>query len=179
MVKVTPLTDEDLAPRGNNNYFDEGVHNIYITKAVRGTTDNGKEYVEFTVLGEEDQEGTARLWFTTDKSAKYALSILAGIAVHNKDTEADKQKVRDAFKKITDTDEVSNKFLERFKNYKAWYRVSKSDRTYTAQDGSTKYSYDKDIAGYELKPKQLTAEQLTADFLAEGEASDPDAIPFE
>lgn len=175
MVKVN-LTDEDMTTRKSNNYFEEGVHQVIITNAERGETTGGKEYVEFSLLGQEDQEGTARLWFTTEKSAKYALSVLAGIAVHNKETEEEKQKVREAFKKITDTDQVDNKFLDRFKNMDAWYSVYKSDRTYTAQDGSTKNSYDKNIHSYQPKPK---AQSILDEFKATGEVVSTDEIPFE
>lgn len=175
MVKVS-LTDEDMKSRKSNNYFEEGVHEVIITKAERGETTGGKEYVEFTLLGQEDQEGTARLWFTTEKSAKYALGVLAGIAVHNKESEDEKEKVREAFKKITDTDQVDDKFLARFKNMDAWYSVYKSDRTYTAQDGSTRNSYDKNIHSYQPKPK---AQDLLTEFKTTGEVVSTDEIPFD
>lgn len=172
MVKVQ-LTDEDLVER-NNNYFAEGEHEVLITDAERGVTDSGKEYVEFTVLGHGDEVDTARMWFTTDKAAKYTLSILAGIASHNKSSEADKQTVRDAFKKITDTDLVDDKFLEKFKDMDAFFTVYKSDRTYTTASGETRNSYDKNIYGYMPKPRKVTAEQIMA-------ASTPvssDDVPF-
>lgn len=177
MVKVS-LTDEDLAERGNNNYFEEGEHEVLITKAERGTTDSGKDYVEFTVLGHDDESDTARLWFTTDASAKYALSILAGIASHNKHSDIDKKKVRDAFKAITDTDEVDDKFLARYKEMDAFFTVYKSDRTYLGNDGTTKHSFDKNIYGYMPKPKKQTAEDLISDFKATGDEISTDDIPF-
>ena len=176
MVKVN-LTDEDLATRGQSNYFSEGEYEVLIQKAERGTTTAGKDYVEFSVLGHEDQTDTARLWFTTDASAKYSLSILAGIAIHNKQTEADKASVRTAFKKITDTDQVDDKFLAKFNDMDAFFQVHKSRiRTYIGIDGTEKPSYDKNIYGYMPKPKQLTAEQLVADM----KSGEPftDEVPF-
>ena len=173
MVKVN-LTDEDLATRGDKKYFNEGEYEVLIQNVELGTTDSGKAYVELTVLGHDDETDTARLWFTTDKSAKYSLSILAGIAVHNKQTEADKAGVRTAFKKITDTDQVDDKFLAKFKEMDAFFTVYKSDRTYTNANGEEKHSYDKNIYGYMPKPKQLTAEQLVA---KEGEPF-TDEVPF-
>lgn len=174
MVKVN-LTDEDLAER-NTNYFSEGEHEVAIVKAERGTTDAGKEYVEFTVQGKNEEEGTARLWFTTDASAKYALSIMAGIAVHNKDTDAEKAKVREAFKAIQDTDVVDDKFLKKFENMLAFYQVSKSDRTYMNAAGETKNSYDRNIYGYMPKPKAPSAEATAAaDLQKPVDVSD---IPF-
>lgn len=176
MVKVN-LTDEDLAPRGNNNYFKEGEHEVLIVKAERGTTSGGKDYVEFTVMGHNDETDTARLWFTTEKSCKYALSIMAGIASHNKQTEAEKQKVREAFKAIQDTDVIDDKFLEKFKDMDAFFTVYKSDRTYTGTDGSTKNSYDKNIYGYMPAPR-LTASPSTPSPLEGSQPIDLSEIPF-
>lgn len=170
------LTDEDLATRGDTKYFSEGIHEVAIVKAERGKH-NGKEYVEFKLEGENGETDTARLWFTTDKSAKYALSIMAGVAVHNKDSEAEKEGVRSAFKKITDTDQVDNKFLAKFEGMVAFFQVAKSDtRTYTDASGETKPSYDKNIYGYRPKEK--------VDHIAEAKAEmlkpiDPNEIPFE
>lgn len=174
MVKVN-LTDEDLAPRGESNYFTEGVHEVLIEKAERGVHD-GKEYVEFTVKGENGETDTTRLWFTTEKSCKYALSILAGIATHNKESEADKQKVRDAFKQITDTDQVDDKFLKKFENDHAFFSVYKSDtRTYTNAQGETKPSFDKNLYGYKPNEKK----DLVADAKAELQKPiDLSEIPF-
>lgn len=156
MVKVN-ITDEDMAPR-NNNYFDEGVHEVVIAKAERGTTDNDKDYVELTVQGQNEEEGTARLWFTTEAAGNYALSILAGIAVHNKESETDKQKVRDAFKKIDDTDLVDDAFLKKFVEMEAFYMVQMSDRTYVNNQGETKNSYDRNIYGYSPTMKTRVVE---------------------
>lgn len=168
------LTDEDLATRGDKNYFSEGEHEVLIQKAERGTTDAGKAYVEFTVLGQNDESDTARLWFTTEKSCVYALSILAGIAVHNKATDAEKTAVRDAFKKITDTDQVNAAFLAKFKEMDAFFTVYKSDRTYTTASGETKHSYDKNITGYMPKAKATTMKQ----DIAAGQNVDLSEIPF-
>jgi len=174
MVKVS-ITDEDMAPR-NSNYFDEGVHEVMIVKAERGRTDSGKDYVEFTVEGQGGESGTARLWFTTEAASNYALSILAGIAVHNKKTEEDKNKVRTAFKDIKDTDVIDDKFLKKFEQMDAWYTVQQSDRQYINNKGETKYSYDKNIYGYEpkLKSRPVTADQLKS----VSEPVDNDDIPF-
>lgn len=174
MVKVS-ITDEDMAPR-SNNYFDEGVHEVRIDKVERGRTDGGKDYVEFTVEGQNGESGTARLWFTTEPASNYALSILAGIAVHNKQTDAEKDKARTAFKAIKDTDIIDQKFLDKFVDMDAWYTVQQSDRTYINSKGETKYSYDKNIYGYEpkLKARPVTAEQLAS----VSEPIDDDEIPF-
>ena len=153
------LTDEDLATRGDRTYFAEGEHEVLIEKAERGTTDAGKEYVEFSVLGHADERDTARLWFTTDASAKYAMSIMAGIAVHNKQTEAEKASVRTAWKSITDTDKIDAKYLANFKDKDAFFTVHQSERTYTTPSGETRHSYDKNIYGYMPKPKATTVQQ--------------------
>jgi len=168
------LTDEDLSKRGNSNYFSEGVHEVLIQKAERGTTDAGKDYVEFTVIGHADEEGTARLWFSTEAGSKYALSIMAGVAVHNKQTEEEKAGVRTAFKAIDDTDKVDTKFLAKFKEMDAFYMVQQSDRTYTNAQGETKNSYDRNIYGYEPKMKAMTADQL----ISSGTPVSTDDVPF-
>lgn len=176
MVKVNPLTDEDLKPRGGGKWFDEGVYPVVITEAKRGKTDSGKEYVQLDVLGEADQEGNARLWFTTDKAASYALSILAGIAVHNNEGEPAKQKVRDAFKKITDTDEIDAKFLARYKGMDAWVLVYEDTNGQQKPGGG--YYKRTDIYGYQVQPRstQATIESL---FPGGEGVDDKDSIPFE
>ena len=173
MVKVT-MTDEDLATRTGGNYFSEGVHEVLIRKAERGTTAAGKDFAEITVLGHDDEEGTARLWFSTEAGAKYALSILSGIAVHNREGDAAKEKARATFKAITDTDEVDDKFLARFVEMDAWFLVQKSGGTYQNAEGETKDSYDRNIYGYEPKMKPMTAEQL----ISSGTPVSTDDVPF-
>jgi hypothetical protein len=168
------ITDEDLVQR-NNQYFAEGEHEVVITEAKRGVTDAGKEYVEFTVAGHDDETGKARLWFSTEAGSKYALSILAGIASHNKQTDAEKEKVRDAFKAITDTDQVDDKFLAKFKDMDAFFTVYMSDRTYINSAGETKNSYDSNIYGYMPKPK--VAKPTTVESLM-GEEISTDDVPF-
>ena len=54
-----------------------------------------QKYLEFALLGPDDQEGLARLYLT-EMAAPYTRNTLAQISVHNADTEA-KQKVRDYF----------------------------------------------------------------------------------
>lgn len=178
MVKVN-ITEEDMIESGNN-YFEQGVHEVTIKEAKRGATNDGKDFVEFELAGTEGQSGTARVWLTTEKAAKYALGILAGIMVHNKKTEAEKAKTRDNFKLITDTDQLDKAFLDRFNGFKAWYQVEKSDRTYVANDGTTKYSFDKNIYGYEPKPRQKTAAELVEAFKNDGASAplDLSEIPF-
>lgn len=167
------LTDEDLKERTQSKYFAEGLHEVLIVSAERGTTDAGKDYVEFTVLGHDDEEGTARLWFSTEAGSKYALSIMSGIAVHNKQTDAEKEGVRTAFKAIDDTDKVDAKFLAKFKDMDAFYLVQQSDRTYTNAQGETKHSYDHNIAGYPMQPKKTTVESLLG-----GTPVSTDDVPF-
>lgn len=178
MVKIN-LTDEDLATRGTSNYFSIGEHEVLIQKAERGTTADGKDYVEFTVLGQDDESDTARLWFTTEKASIYAMSIMSGIAVHNRKTDAEKKTARDAIKAIKDTDLVDAKFLAKFVNMDAFYSVYQSTRTYTGKDGSQKFSYDKNIYGYAPNPRKTTAADLINDFKANGEAVNVAEIPFE
>jgi len=176
-MKVS-LTDEDLKVRGDQNYFPLGFHEVGVTSAKRGVTANGKEFAEFEVLSADDEDytGTARLWFSSDKSTKYALSILSGIASHNKETEAEKQKVNEAFKKITDTDQVDDKFLERFVGMEAFYEVADNGRTYTNESGQVRPSYDRNIYGYR---KAQSRRQQVDNLISNSEdVSDSSDIPF-
>lgn len=172
MVKIN-LTDEDL-DRTPGNYFTEGVHKVKIDSIERDNMDDGRAFLTVKVTGEDDQEGTARLWLHTEGGAKYSLSILSGIVSHSKKTEADKAKVRESFKAINDTDELDSKFLARFKGLEAWYEVEKTDRTYTNADGETKNSYNRNVYGYEPKPKKVTVE----DIMGGAESISSNDIPF-
>lgn len=176
MVKVAePLTDESFETKGGN-YFDPGIYEVYIQGFKRGKTPNtGSEFVEFDVLGSEDQEGKVRLYLT-EKSAHFSLRTLGTIAVHNKEGEAEKQKVRDAFKKILDTDQLTDAMLKRFIGMQAWILVEE-DKNAPKPNGGYYLRYN--LYGYEPKPRKQTAEELINEFKAGGEPVDTDEIPFD
>ena len=175
MVKMNPMDDKDFETR--KPYFAAGVHEVYIKDFTTGKSPNtGSQFIEFTLLGAEDEEGTARLYLT-EKTVDRTRSILATIAVHNKQGEAEKQKVRDAFKVIDDSDQLlDSKFLEKFKEMQAWILVEEDLNAPKPNGG---YYLRTNLYSYEPKPRnnaaQMTAEQLVSDM---NESADLSEIPF-
>lgn len=152
------LTQEILEAVDNNpgKYFGIGTYKVEISLITSGVTEAGKEYVEFTVVDPEDKDrsGTARLWFTTDGAAKYAISIISGIFVHN--TSEDKRDaLRSALKKLTDTDGLLDIAQKKLVGKEAYYVVEEDElRTYVNKDGETLPSINRNIYGYEMTPKK-------------------------
>lgn len=174
MVKVN-LDEKDFAER--KPYFDAGVHEVYITDAKKVEPENGAPYIEVTVVGEGDATDSIRNYIS-EKAAPYTLSNLARIAVHNKQTEADKQAVRDAFKKITDTDQIDQKFLDKFKDMQAW--ILTAEDTNGNQKPGGGYYLRSNLYSYEPKPKAPTADELVSDFKKQGATPvDVNEVPFE
>lgn len=157
-------------------YFDIGTHKVHIGMITSGTSESGKEYMEFTVFDPEDEDriGTARLWFTTDKAAKYAISIISSIFVHN--TAEDKRDaLRAALKKLTDTEALLDIAQKKLQGKEAFYVVEEDPaRTYTNKDGETMPSINRNIYGYEMKPKEA---KTTQEEQAEIDAGAAEAFP--
>jgi hypothetical protein len=174
MVKMGEMQDKDFEAKGGK-YFDAGVHEVYINDIKRGVASTGSEFVEVEVTDKEAERTANTRLYLTDKTAERSRSILAGIAVHNKDTEADKQKVRDAFKKITDTDQLDDKFLSRLENMQAWISAEE-DTSAPKPNGGFYLRYN--LFSYEPKPRQQTAEQLVADLKNNSTPASTDNIPF-
>lgn len=147
------------------NWFGYGVHKVHIGLVELGETDKGLEYVEVTVLGDSEEEDTARVWFTTDKAANYSFNVLRQIYVHNA-PEAKKDQARDDIDATADTKELVD-LLQKCVGGECWFtKYPSTDRTYKAPDGSIKKSIDKNIMGYEPK---LQADRIPRE-------SDKDAI---
>ena len=154
MVKFSDEHKKELS----NDYFEIGVHKVQIMLVNFGKTDDGKEYVEFTVTDPETQtkEGTARLWFTTDKAIGYTFNIIRGIFVHNS-PEDKKQAIREKVDAVKDTTEL-DKLCQLLIGKEAWYEISEDEtRTYQNDKGETKPSLNKNITGYEPTPKKVSA----------------------
>ena len=148
-----PFTDEhkkDL-DGGNSKRFAEGVHKVSIVWAQYGDSD-GKDYIDVSVEGSEQEEEKVRLWFHTDGSIKYSLRALTSIFVHNA-----KDDKKDAARAIvggaTDAEDLATKCMVNLVGREAWLEVKKSERTYTGNDGQVRNSFDKNLYGYEPKPK--------------------------
>ncbi len=154
MVKFSDEHKKEMS----NDYFEIGVHKVQIMLVNFDKTEDGKEYVEFTVTDPETQtkEGTARLWFTTDKAIGYTFNIIRGIFVHNS-PEDKKQAIREKVDSVKDTNEL-DKLCQLLIGKEAWYEISEDDtRTYQNDKGETKPSLNKNITGYEPTPKKVSA----------------------
>lgn len=173
------FTDEILenVDRQPSKYFDIGTHKVVIGLISAGTNDNGKEYIEFTVFDPADNErtGTARLWFTSEKAAGYAISIISTIFVHNTPEEK-RDALRAALKKLTDTVALLDIAQKKLIGKEAFYVVEEDPvRTYTNKNGDTVPSVNRNIYGYDMKAKETkSAESEQAEIDAGADAAFPD-----
>lgn len=143
----------------SGNYFDQGVHKIKIGAVIFDTTDDGKEFAEFTVVGtdsdKDERVGTARVWFTTDAAIHYSFNMIRSIFVHNAPKDK-KDKARAAIDGLKDTEELEQA-CQHLVGKEAWYSVYENpERTYTDQDGKLRNSFDRNIYGYEPKPRTVS-----------------------
>lgn len=155
MVKFNDSHKEEMG----GEYFDLGVHKVKIGLVEFGTTDDKREYVEFTVVddleAENPKEAKARLWFTTDKAIKYTFNIIRGIFVHNT-PEAKKQAIREKVDAVKDTDELE-KLCQLLVGKEAWLEVSEDPTRTYEKDGEQKPSINRNITGYEPTPRKVSA----------------------
>lgn len=170
MVKVKPLEDKDFESKGK--WFGEGVHEVYITGVKRDTASTGSEFVEFEIVGENDETGDVRLYLT-ENAAERSIKILGAVAVHNKETEAEKQKVREVFKSIDDTDKLTERLLSPFVGMQAWI-LTEEDTSSPKPNGG--FYLRNSLYSYEPTPrnKKPTVEELMGD----GKPTDTSEIPF-
>lgn len=158
---MADFTDEHKKEMVPGNYFAEGIHKVKIVDVVFGKTDADKEYAEFEVIGEEGEEGKARIWFTTDAAKGYSFNTVRSIFVHNTKDESKKDKTRAMVDAVTNTTELA-KLCEALKGKECWYAVYKSERTYVGKDGQSRNSFDRNVYGYEPKPKAPNAVEKAA-----------------
>lgn len=154
MVNIS-MTQDDYKTA---NYFTEGVHKVKIDGGLLDKMDDGREYIEIGVVGDDGEEDNVRFWLHTEASAKYTIRTLQGIAVHNA-KEDDKEKVRQFFTGEFD-DKKIRAVLDKLEGKEAWYSLQKSNRTYQNAQGETKHSYDRNLTGYEPKPRSMTVDEL-------------------
>lgn len=160
------FTDEIKQAKEFNDspYFGYGVHKVQIDLVEFGSTDNGKEYIEVSIVGENGEEDKVRVWFTSVKAATYSWNVLRLIAVHN--TPEDKRdEMKAKFDALEDPVQMADLMTE-FYGKECWFtKYPSKDRTYLASDGSTKKSIDKNIMGYEPKPQPDRIPQSDKDML--------------
>lgn len=169
MVKVA-LEDKDFAER--KPYFDVGVHEVYITGAHKVEPQTGSPYIEVTVLGDEDTTDDIRVYIS-EAAAPYTIANLARIAVHNAPTDEAKEKAKVAFKAITDTDMIDDKFLTKFENMQAWI---KTEENLNAPKENGGYFLRSSLYSWEPKEPKMTPEQLMGVGTTQ---VDPKEVPFE
>jgi hypothetical protein len=155
-MKFTDETKE-VKEFSDNNWLGFGRHKVQIGFIEQGFTDddpeNGKEYVEVTVLGPNEEEDTARVWFTTDKAANYSFNVLRQIYVHNA-PEDKKEEARATIDAVKSTEELVATLSEKLVGGECWFtKYPDPTRTYTAADGSTRPSINKNVYGYEPKER--------------------------
>lgn len=167
------FTDEDKSVRefSDGNYFDFGVHKVTMGAFTLDTTTSGKEFIEVTVLGENGEEDTARVWFTTPKAANYSFNTFLSICVHN--TPEDKREaVRATFDALAGTEELLALLNDKMVGKQCWFtKYYDAERTYTNQNGDIKRSVNKNITGYEpkLKPELMPQRDVIAEMGGERE----------
>lgn len=176
---MADFTDEHKEEMGGD-FFGQGVHKVQIQTIEFGETegDAPKEFVEFTVVDPENAErtGKARLWFHTDGAIKYSFNTIRTIFVHNA-PEDKKDDVRAKFDALKNTEELDKACQKMLIGKEAWYSVYENpERTYPGADGSPKNSYDKNITGYEPKPRTVTVGEGPAQVT--GEPVDSKDQPF-
>lgn len=170
MVQMSEMQDKDFEAR--KPFFGLGAHEVFIESVEAGEATTGSVYLQFELLGEDDATGNCRLYLT-EKTADRTRSILGAIAVHNKEKEADKQKVRDEFKKITDSDQMTDaKFLAQFKDMQAWI-LTEEDKNAPKPNGG--YYLRNNLYSYEPTPRKTIAEDLMSGATP---VADDDDIPF-
>jgi hypothetical protein len=155
--EMANFTDDHKTEAGK--YFQEGVHKVKIVSVTSDINENNKEYIEFFVEGSNGEEDSVRTWLTTDKAIKYTFNTIRGIFVHNA-LEGKEDAARDMVNKVTNSEELvalCNKVLA---GKEAFLTVEKSDYTYTNAAGEEKHGYNKNLTGYEPKPKETKPNAL-------------------
>lgn len=153
------FTDEH---KTESKYFGVGKHKVKIMLVSSGVNTNDKEFIEFTVVGEDGEEGSAKMYFSTDKAIGYTFRTVRDIFVHNAQ-EANKDKVRAMVDAVKNSDELVD-LCQKLIGKEAWYLVEKTNDTYQAPDGTTKFRYNRNIFGYEPKEKPAPATPVSGTF---------------
>ena len=177
MVEISTTAD-DFSDR---NFFEFGIHEVTIEGAVLESLDDGREYIEIGVRGDNGESDTVRLFLSTEKAIKFHLRTLQAICVHNAKSEADKDKVRNAFIGKIDDKKIRT-ILDKMEGYRAWFQVEQDPaRTYTNASGEERPSLDKNIYGYQPRPRQKTREEQVQELMGASDKPvevNDDEVPF-
>lgn len=149
-----------------------GVHKVKFTGAIADATEAGKEFVEIGVESEDGIEDSARLWFVGG-AVNISFNTIRQIAVHNVSDDK-KDKARDAIDDTADTAELAetlNKIMGT--GGELWFtKFYDPSRTYQNQSGETKRSVNRNVYGYEPKPRP----DLMPDSPKPDTIVDPDSV---
>lgn len=173
-LKAFKITEEDLVEQ---NFFREGVHEVLITAAEFFESDDKKIFLELKLTGSNDEEGSTRLYFTED-AKKISLDTIRKILVHNASDDETKDKIREAYKKVTSLAQLVP-FTLKLVDKQAWYKVEKSDKTYTDKEtGEIKTGYNRNIYGFEprMKPVAPVATETKAETAAQSTSEQTEAV---
>ena len=162
------------------NYFEQGVHKVQISGVEFGFTEDKdeKEYCEITVVDPDNSEKTdkVRLWFHSEGARSYSFSTLRAIFVHNA-ADDKKDEIRNKFNAIKGTEDLEKACQKMLPGKEAWFSIYESEtRTYTDESGKVRKSFDKNITGYEPKPKVVTVG--TGDAAIAGTPDESGEQPF-
>lgn len=159
------FNEEDKEVQEFNERIGFGRTKVQFQGAVAETTEQGKDYIEVMVMDSEGVEETARVWFVGG-AAKISFNTLRQIIVHNGKDEAEKERLRQLADGAKDTSELADILNNECASGELWFtKYYDPSRTYTAADGSTRRSINKNIYGYEpkLKPELMPQEQKQVD----------------
>lgn len=167
------------------NYFEQGVHKIQISSLEFGFTEDKdeKEYCEITVVDPDNGEKTdkVRLWFHSEGARGFSFSTLRAIFVHNA-PEDKKDEIREKFNAIKGTEDLEKACQKMLPGKEAWFSIYESDtRTYQDEKGNVRKSFDKNLTGYEPKPRNTAPKTATVgsgDAKIEGEVDESGDQPF-
>lgn len=149
------FNDEDKEVREfSANFFKYGVHKVQISRVTLDETDAGKEFVEFEVVDPENGEitDTARCWFVGG-ATNISFNTIRQIILHNV-PEARRDEMAGKVDSAPDTVALVG-ICQGLIGKECWFtKYPSPDRTYTAKDGTTKPSIDKNVLGYEPKLRE-------------------------
>lgn len=158
MPNRAKFTDE-VKEEKSFNYFEQGVHKVQIADVEFGFEGKDeKEYCEITVVDPDNGEKTdkVRLWFHTEGAQSFSFSTLRAIFVHNS-PEDKKDETREKFNALGGTEDLEKACKKVLPGKEAWFSIYESEtRTYTDEKGTVRKSFDKNITGYEPKPKVVS-----------------------
>lgn len=176
------MTDDDMARleevmnRTPKNYLDIGVHRVNITKVSPVVANSGTAGIEFTVEN-ADGESTATCWITP-KTLPYVVARISRILVHNK-PESEKTAAKAKMKEIKSARNLYA-VCSGLIGKECWLQISEANTTYVNKNGETKYNLNREIDGYEMKPKAPKPQLEQVAQAVGGEKTDIDLndIPF-